>query len=125
MDILVDLRQIASGVEQIGAHVAREIRDVFDAPHAIDIMDLCQQVAQPRNPAVAVLEAVAVDGLADKRDFLAALIGKLANLGENMFRRPALFRSTDAGHDAIGAKLVAAELRADKSLKRRRSRARL
>src|SRR4051794_17145830 len=42
------------------------------------------------------------------------------DLGGDVLRRPALFRPADAGHDAVGAELVAAELGADERLEWRR-----
>ena len=53
--------------------------------------------------------AIAVDGLADQRDFQAAVVGQPANFLDDLVSRPALFRSAHAGHDAIRAELVAAE----------------
>ena len=64
--------------------------------------------------------AVAVDGLAQQRDLLAALGGQLADLGGDVRRRPALLRAAHPGHDAVGAELVAADHDAHERLKRRR-----
>ncbi len=70
-------------------------------------------------PAVAVRVFVAVDGLAQQRDFLAAFVGELPHLGGDVLGRPALLRAAHAGHDAVGAELVAADHDAHVRLKRR------
>ncbi len=60
--------------------------------------------------AVAVDVAVAVDGLAEEGDLLAPLVGELPDLGDDVLGRPALLGPADAGDDAVGAELVAADL---------------
>ena len=42
-----------------------------------DVVDACQQIATAAYAAVAVVVLVAVDRLAEQRDFLAALVGEL------------------------------------------------
>ena len=97
MQIFAYLGQLAHGVEQIVAHVAREVGDELDALDAGRVMNAAKQIGQPFAAAVAVLERVAVDGLAEQGDFLAALGGKLANLGGDVFGRPALLRPRTLG----------------------------
>ena len=76
-------------------------------------MDQRQQLAQARLSAITEIVFVAVDGLTQQGDFLAAFIGQLADLGGDVIGMPALFRAAHAGHDAVGAKLVAADHDAD------------
>src|SRR5262249_21937110 len=78
------------------------------------------QAGQPLPPAVAVGILVAVDGLAEQGDLLAALGGQLADLGGDVLGRAALFGAADAGDDAVGAELVAADHDADVGLEGRR-----
>ncbi len=77
-----------------------------------------------RRPSPMVV-LVAVDGLAQQGDFLAALGGELADLGGDVLGRPALLRAAHAGHDAVGAELVAADHDADVGLERRRPHRRI
>ena len=68
---------------------------------------------------------VAVDRLAEQRDFLAAFAGELADLGGDVVGVPALFGAAHARHDAVGAKLIAADHDADIGLERRRPHRRI
>src|SRR6185312_1125451 len=108
VQIFAYFRQIAHGVEQVVAHVAREVSDELDAFDAGRVVDAQQQIGQPFAPAVAVVERITIDGLAEQGDFLAALGGKLANFRSDKRRWPALLRTAHTRHDAIGAELVAA-----------------
>ena len=64
---------------------------------------------------------VAVDRLAEQRDFQAALIGQYAGFREDLLRRAALLRPARHRHDAVGAELVAADQDPNKGLGRRRA----
>ena len=75
--------------------------------------------------AVAQVVLVAVDRLAQQRDFLAAFPGELAHLGGDLLGMPALLGAAHARHDAVGAKLVAADHDADIRLERRRPHRRI
>ncbi len=81
-----------------------------------------QEVAESHGPA-AGSRLVAVDRLAQQGHFQAALVDQLADLGHDLFRRPALLGTADAGDDAVGAELVAAEHDPHHGLKRRKGRA--
>ena len=103
----------------------REVGDELDALDARRVVDAGEQIGQPFAPAVAVVVLVAVDRLAEQRDLLAALGGELADLGGDVFGRPALLRAAHARHDAVGAELVAADHDADVRLERRRPHRRI
>src|SRR5437588_5790203 len=109
MEIRTDLRQLTDRIEQIVAHVAREVGDELDALDAWRFVDAFEQIGQPLMPAVATVELVTVDGLTEKGDFLATFAGQLTHLGGNVFRRTALFGAADLGHDAVRTELVAAD----------------
>src|SRR5262249_45252771 len=119
VQVRADLRQLTDRVEQVVAHVAREVGDELDALDARRVVYARQQVRQPFAAAVVLGVFVAVDGLAEERDLLAALAGELAHLGGDVFGWPALLGAADARHDAVGAELVAADLDAHVRLERR------
>ena len=81
-------------------------------------MEGIEQVGEARGLAAAGV-LVAVDGLADERDFLAALIGEDAGFGDDLLGRAALLGAAGHGDDAVGAEFVAADLDAEIGLKRR------
>jgi hypothetical protein len=83
-----------------------------------------QEIAHPPG-AVAFVVSVAVHRLTEQRDFAASLAGKLPRLGQNVRRRPALFWTAHARHDAVRAKLVAADHDSHVRLKRRRPHRRI
>ncbi len=118
VQIAANLGQIAHGLEQVVGHVLREVGDELDPLNAGRVVDFGQQVRQPHAPAVAQLVLVAVDGLAQQRDLLAPLGGKLANLGGEVLRVPALLRPAHARYDAISTELIAADVDADIGLER-------
>ena len=96
------------------------VGDELDAVDAFDVVQRGEQVAKP--PAAAgFFVAVAVDGLAEERDFAAAFGGELARLGDDRRRGAALLGAADAGDDAVRAELVAADHDADVRLVRRGS----
>ncbi len=80
---------------------------------------IAEQVGQPNRVQTARI-LVAVDRLAEQRYLQAAVIGQTADLVADFRSRPALLRPADPGHDAVGAKLVAAEHRPHHRLMRRR-----
>ncbi len=90
----------------------------------VDVVQRHEQVGQPRRAPAAPI-AVAVDGLAQERDFLAALIGQHAGFGQDVLRRTALLRAAGHGHDAVGAELVAADLDPQVGLEGRRPHGRI
>ena len=102
-----------------------EVGDELDALDARRVVDAQQQIGQPFVRPSPWSIAVAVDGLAEQGDFLAALGGELADLGGDVLRRPALLRAAHARHDAVGAELVAADHDADVGLERRRPHRRI
>src|SRR5262249_8368095 len=63
---------------------------------------------------------IAIDRLSKECDFLAAFVGKLLHLSDDVRRLPTLLRAAYTGHDAIRAKLVAADHDANKRLEPRR-----
>src|SRR5262249_40348193 len=73
VQVLAHLRQLAQRVEQVVGHVAREVRDELDALQPRRVVNARKQIAEALDSAVAVRVAVAVDGLAEQRDLLAAL----------------------------------------------------
>src|SRR5207249_1130158 len=60
-----------------------------------------------------------IDRLAEQDDLLAPFGGELADLGRDVLGWPALLGPAHAGHDAIGAELVAADHDPDIGLERR------
>ena len=52
VQVRADLRQVADGVEQVVAHVAREVGDELDALDARRVVDAREQIGQPfRRPS--------------------------------------------------------------------------
>ena len=108
MQILTDLRQIPDSGEQVVRHVLGVVRDELNAVDAFDIVQGREKVTKP--PAAAgFFVAVAVNSLAEERDFAAAFSGELATLGDDRGRRSALLGAADTGDDAVRAELIAAD----------------
>src|SRR5205823_10610542 len=95
-------------VQQVVAHVAREIRDELDALDPRGVVNLGQKIGKAKASAVAQVVFVTVDGLTQERDLFASFAGELANLRGDGLRMPALLRAAYLGNDAIGATLIAA-----------------
>ena len=117
MQIFRALRQVADRFEQIVGHVLRVIRNELYSFDPVDLVQRVKQIAETRR-FFSVAESIAVDRLAEQDDFFAAFVCELLGLGENLVRRTALLGAAHAGHDAVGAKLVAADLDTHISLKR-------
>src|SRR5262249_8394392 len=117
MQIRAHLGQLPDGVEQIITHVARKIRDELDALDSCRVMNSCQQIGKPETSSVAKVVLVAVDGLAQERDFLAAFTSQLPNFGGDEIGVPALFRTANLRYNAISAKLITADHDSDIGLK--------
>ena len=93
-----------------------------DAADALDLADGAQQLgeqrAQPIGLAVAAasrlqVAAVAVDVLPEQRDLGDTVGGQLLDLGDDVGERPADLGPAHGGHDAEGARVVAADLDGD------------
>ena len=97
----------------------RVVRDELDPPQAVDLVQSGQQVGEPQRPAFAGVSLIAVDRLAQERDFQAAVGGQAADFGHDLGGGAALLRAADLGHDAVGAELVAAEHDPHHGLERR------
>ena len=78
-----------------------------------------EQVGQP-NGARTGRVLIAVDGLAQAASLPGSRRRPGGGLRRRFRRRPALLRAANAGHDAVGAELVAAEHRPHHRLMRRR-----
>ena len=79
-------------------------------------MQQVKQIAHVRNVgAVAIF--VTVDGLSEQRDFFAALIGQDLGFVDDLLRWSPLLWPAGHRDDAVGAKLVAADLNSKIGLK--------
>src|SRR5262249_16343411 len=90
MQIGTDLRQLPDGIEQVVAHISREVGDELDTHDARRVVNARQQVGESNLPAVAQVILVTIHCLPEQRYFLAAGRGKLADLGRNVIWLAAL-----------------------------------
>src|SRR5262249_33014073 len=74
--------------------------------------------------AVRSVAMIAVDVLADQRDFAHARLGEPRRLGDDLHHRPRGFRAARIGHDAERTELVAAFLDGDEGGHAARTRCR-
>src|SRR5262249_2479665 len=68
VQVRADLGQRSNRIEQVVAHVPREIRDELDPLDASRVVNPCQQIGEPKTPPVAEAVLVAIDSLPQKGD---------------------------------------------------------
>ena len=124
MQILHHLGQIAHSLKKVIRHIARKVGDESNTIDAGNLAELFQQIRHPYQ-ATVLRVLVAVDGLAQQRNFPDSLIGQYASFFDNVCGRTTLFRTTRGWHNAIRTKFVTANHDADKGLKRRWSHLRI
>ena len=112
VDVLHDGRAIADGLHKLLAKVAGVGGGVADALDAGDFGDFPEELSE-RDIAFEQVFAVAIDGLAEKGDFLRSLVGEFADFFEDFGGRSASLAAPGFWDDAVGAELVAAVLDGD------------
>ncbi len=109
MQIGHQFRQIAVRLNEVVAHVVRVRGRVAQAVYAVDFGQGVHQLCQRRLGA-CIHAVIGVDVLTQKRDFAYALGGQGARLVEYRSHGAGPLGAARIGHDAEGAKLVAAFL---------------
>ena len=124
MQVGRDLVQIANGLQHVDRHIFRIVRYELDPFDTIDIVNQIQQLGE-RSCLAGGTKPIAVHGLPQQGYFLGTLIGQNLRFLVDLFRRPALFRSTSHRDDAVRAKFVATDLDSQKGLEGSRSHFRI
>ena len=106
MHVVDDLFAVGNGVDHGKSHilgVAGHVPDPFDA---VDIVDSGDELGEIR--AVLEVQAIGIDILAEKGDFLVAFSSDLLDFFDNGVDGTAHFTAPDIRHDTVRAELVAA-----------------
>ena len=119
VQIRADFRQVAHCGQQIVGHVLGIIGHELQPPNAARSRAAGRANRTSRTVRPSPISLVAVDRLADQRNFQAAVVGQSADFVDDFAGRPALLGPAHAGHNAIRAELVAAEHDPHQGLMRR------
>ena len=109
--MLADARQLRVGADHVLAHVLRVRARVADAVDPVDPVDGREQLRERRRRVSVRLEvaAVGVDVLPEQRHLAHAVGGHRADLRDELVARAADLAPARGGHDAVGARAVAAD----------------
>lgn len=112
VDVLHDGGAVADGFDELLAEVSGVGGGVADALDAGDFRDFPEKLGEG-DVAFEEVFAIAVDGLAEEGDFLGAEVGELLDFFEDFDGGSTALAAPGAGHDAVGAELIAAVLDGD------------
>ena len=118
MQIGHQLGLVAMSLDQIVGHVVGMAGGIADAVEPVDFGQSADQPAQLPIPAIRTSTMPAVDVLAQKRDVAHPARNQIAGFGQDTVDRTADLRPAGIGHNAEGAKLVAAFLNRQESGRR-------
>jgi hypothetical protein len=106
MDVLAHARELSVRADHILAHVLRVRAGVANALDALELVEPAQELREAG--ALAQVAPVGVDVLPEQRHLLDTVGRHRRDLRHELLGRAAHLASTRRGHDAVGARTVAA-----------------
>ena len=112
VELLAHLGRRRHGLDRLGPQVLRVRAGEADPPDSLDGTDRAQELGEERSPPRDVA-AVGVDVLSEQRDLGDATARQQLDLGHDVVEWAAHLGAPHGGHDAKGARVVAAGLDVD------------